>query len=39
VALGERRGDLVEVRTGLAAGERVVLNPDRRLTDGLAVAR
>ena len=39
VALGERRGDLVEVRTGLAAGERVVLNPDRRLTDGLVVAR
>jgi membrane fusion protein (multidrug efflux system) len=39
VSLGERRGDLVEIRSGLAAGERVVLNPDRRLTDGLAVAR
>ncbi|HQR66086.1 MAG TPA: efflux RND transporter periplasmic adaptor subunit, partial [Thermoanaerobaculia bacterium] len=39
VALGERRGDDVEVRSGLAAGERVVLNPDRRLTDGLEVAR
>ena len=39
VSLGGRRGDLVEIRSGLAAGERVVLNPDRRLTDGLAVAR
>jgi membrane fusion protein (multidrug efflux system) len=39
VSLGERRGEDVEVRTGLAAGERVVLNPDRRLTDGLEVAR
>jgi len=39
VSLGEPRGDLVEIRSGLAAGERVVLNPDRRLTDGLAVAR
>jgi membrane fusion protein (multidrug efflux system) len=39
VSLGGRRGDLVEIRSGLAAGERVILNPDRRLTDGLAVAR
>ncbi len=39
VALGETRGDLVEVRSGLSAGERVVVSPDRRLTDGLAVAR
>ena len=39
VSIGGPRGDLVEVRSGLAAGERVVLSPDRRLTDGLAVAR
>jgi len=39
VALGEPRGDLVEVRSGLSAGERVIVSPDRRLTDGLAVAR
>jgi membrane fusion protein (multidrug efflux system) len=39
VALGETRGDLVEVRSGLTSGERVVVSPDRRLTDGLAVAR
>ena len=39
VSLGEPRGDLVEVRSGLSAGERVVVCPDRRLTDGLAVAR
>ncbi len=39
VSLGEPRGDLVEVRSGLSAGERVVVSPDRRLTDGLAVAR
>ena len=39
VSLGETRGSLVEVRSGLSAGERVVLSPDRRMTDGLAVAR
>jgi RND family efflux transporter MFP subunit len=39
VSLGETRGDLVEVRSGLSAGERVVVSPDRRLTDGLVVAR
>lgn len=39
VSLGERHGDLVAVRTGLAAGERVVLSPDRRLQDGLEVVR
>ncbi len=39
VSLGERRGDLVEIRSGLVAGERVVLNPERRLTDGLEIAR
>lgn len=38
VALGDRYGDAVEVRTGVAAGERVVVNPDRRLVDGLEVA-
>jgi membrane fusion protein (multidrug efflux system) len=39
VALGPVHGGLVEIRSGLKAGERVVLNPDRRLTDGLEVAR
>jgi membrane fusion protein (multidrug efflux system) len=39
VSLGPRRGDLVEIRSGLSAGERVVLSPDRRLTDGLEIAR
>ena len=39
VSLGEPRGNLVEIRSGLSAGERVVLSPDRRMTDGLAVAR
>lgn len=37
VALGERYGDAFEIRTGVAAGERVVVNPDRRLADGLEV--
>ncbi|HEX7615688.1 MAG TPA: efflux RND transporter periplasmic adaptor subunit [Thermoanaerobaculia bacterium] len=39
VAVGDRYGDDVEVRTGLSAGERVVVNPDRQLADGLEVAR
>lgn len=39
VALGDRYGDSVEIRTGVAAGERVVVNPDRRLVDGLEVLR
>ena len=39
VALGDRYGDLVEIRSGLSAGERVVLSPDRRLNDGMEVAR
>ena len=39
VALGDRYGDAVEVRSGVAAGERVVVNPDRRLADGLEVLR
>lgn len=39
VALGDRYADAVEVRSGLAAGERVVVSPDRRLADGLEVQR
>jgi membrane fusion protein (multidrug efflux system) len=39
VSLGEQRGELVEIRSGLAAGDRVVLSPDRRLTDGLEIQR
>lgn len=39
VALGPSSGDLVEIVSGVAAGERVILNPDRRLTDGLEVGR
>ncbi len=37
VALGDRYGASVEIRSGVAAGERVVVNPDRRLVDGLEV--
>jgi RND family efflux transporter MFP subunit len=36
VAVGAREGDVVEVRAGLSAGERVVLEPGG-LTDGAAV--
>lgn len=39
VQCGAPYGDRVEIRQGLARGERVVLNPDRRLVDGLLVAR
>jgi membrane fusion protein (multidrug efflux system) len=39
VALGDRYGDAVEVRNGVAAGERVVVSPDSRLADGLEVLR
>jgi membrane fusion protein (multidrug efflux system) len=39
VALGDRHGDAVEIRSGVLAGERVVVNPDLRLTDGLEVLR
>lgn len=39
VALGDRYADAVEVKTGLQTGEHVVVNPDRRLADGLEVAR
>ncbi|HEY3348927.1 MAG TPA: efflux RND transporter periplasmic adaptor subunit [Thermoanaerobaculia bacterium] len=38
VALGDRYGASVEIRNGVAAGERVVVSPDRRLVDGLEVA-
>ena len=37
VALGDRYGDAFEAKTGVAAGEHVVLNPDQRLADGLEV--
>lgn len=37
VALGDRYGDSVEIKTGVAPGERVVVTPDRRLADGLEV--
>ncbi len=37
VALGDRYGEAVEARSGVAAGEHVVVHPDRRLTDGLEV--
>lgn len=37
VALGDRYGTSVKIRSGVAAGERVVVNPDRRLVDGLDV--
>jgi membrane fusion protein, multidrug efflux system len=39
VALGDRYADAVEVHSGLAEGERVVVSPDRRLADGLEIAR
>jgi membrane fusion protein, multidrug efflux system len=39
VALGDTYGDRIEVRTGLAPGERVIVNPDRRVSDGLEVVR
>lgn len=37
VQIGERGEDLVEVRSGLKAGDRVVLYPGDRLTDGMTV--
>lgn len=41
VSLGDRhlegKGEFVEVRSGLQPGDRVILSPDRRVTDGLAV--
>jgi len=37
VALGDRYGDSVEIRSGVKAGEKVVVSPDRRLLDGLEV--
>ena len=39
VALGDRYGDAIEVRSGLGEGDRVVVSPDRRLADGLEIAR
>jgi membrane fusion protein (multidrug efflux system) len=39
VSLGDRYGDAVEIRSGVASGERVVLHPDSKLVDGLEVAR
>jgi membrane fusion protein (multidrug efflux system) len=39
VSLGDRHGDLVEVKCGVQAGEKVVLAPEKRLVDGLEVAR
>jgi membrane fusion protein (multidrug efflux system) len=39
VSIGERHGDFLEVRSGVAAGERVVVGPDRRLVDGLEIQR
>ena len=35
VSIGDRYGDSLEVRSGVAAGERVIVGPDRRLVDGL----
>jgi HlyD family secretion protein len=37
VAIGERGGELVEVREGVADGDRVVVYPGDRVTDGLRV--
>ena len=37
VAVGDRYGDAIEVRSGLGEGDRVVVSPDRRLADGLEV--
>ena len=39
VSIGDRYGDALEVRSGVAAGERVVVGPDRRLVDGLEIQR
>ena len=37
VTLGERVGDRVELATGVKAGERIVINPRGKLTDGTRV--
>jgi membrane fusion protein (multidrug efflux system) len=39
VSIGERHGDALEVRSGVAEGERVVVGPDRSLVDGLEIQR
>ena len=38
VTVGEALGDMVEVRTGVKAGEQVVVNPPGRLRDGSRVS-
>lgn len=37
VTLGERVGDRIELATGVKAGERIVINPRGKLTDGTRV--
>ena len=39
VSVGEARGAEIEVRSGVKAGERVVVSPDHRMADGLTVSR
>ena len=39
VSVGDRHDDFLEVRSGVAAGERVVVGPDRRLLGGLEIQR
>jgi len=39
VTLGERLGDFIEVLGGLTAGEKIVLNPPKKLRDGSKVKR
>jgi HlyD family secretion protein len=39
VQLGRRNGRVAEVKSGLSAGDQVVLHPSDRVTDGAAVAR
>ena len=38
VEVGETRGDVVEIRRGVAPGEAVVLAPGAEATDGMKVA-
>ncbi len=37
LSVGDRYDDALEIKAGVSAGERVVVRPDRRLTDGLEV--
>jgi HlyD family secretion protein len=39
VRIGHRNAQMAEVKSGLAAGDRVVLHPSDRVRDGSAVAR